>query len=719
MIKSYKAISILIVLLVAVLMTAPGCKLKKDSVDPMTPTTPGGSTYDPTALYNNSGHADETAEAFRHWDEDDPPLVSASCAKCHSNDGFLDFIADGVVDGPASPGVIGCNVCHADPGSGVTHALESVTFPSGAVIGGLGDMTICAQCHQGRYSGNGVESYLAARGPTTGDVVNPSLSFRNIHYFAASATLFGKFAWGGYQYAGKMYDGRLNHVEDYDSCTDCHDPHSLQVKTEECMECHSFGDIKDIRHKGSYVDYDGDGNWAEGVYWEIVGLREFLQNAMWSYSMDVSGAAIVYESHTYPYFFKDTNGNGVADPEEANYGNQFRLYTPRLLKAAYNFQVAMKDLGAFAHGGKYVIQLLYDSLMDLNGAAPNPIPIPMLHRDDEGHFDGAGEAFRHWDEDGGVSASCAKCHSGNGLAEYLDTGGNEEAHIASGMFCTNCHTSDNATGGNVRVQTEVEFPSGAMLSLADSSNLCMNCHSGRAYKGSVDDKIAGGSGNYTFTNIHYFPAAAILFGTEAQGGYEYPGKTYVGRKMFVAHEDRFDTCVKCHMGTRGADYSIAHNVQKPNPVDCAFCHGNDVAQPYPGYDPAKFSFDYIRPGSVPDYDGDGNMTESIKMEIKGLEYTLYEYIKKKGRIDGKPIIYDSHAYPYFFNDNNNNGLSDPGEAIYPNRYRFSANLLKAAYNYQVSKKEPHAYIHNSMYVAQLLVDSIGDLGGNVAPYTWR
>ena len=29
-----------------------------------------------------------------------------------------------------------------------------------------------------------------------------------------------------------------------------------------------------------------------------------------------------------------------------------------------------------------------------------------------------------------------------------------------------------------------------------------------------------------FTNIHYFAAAATLYGTLAKGGYEYEGKTY-------------------------------------------------------------------------------------------------------------------------------------------------------------------------------------------------
>ena len=45
--------------------------------------------------------------------------------------------------------------------------------------------------------------------------------------------------------------------------------------------------------------------------------------------------------------------------------------------------------------------------------------------------------------------------------------------------------------------------------------------------------------------------------------------------------------------------------------------------------------------------------------------------------------------------------------------------MKAAYNYQVSLKEPHGFIHNSLYVAQILVDSIEHLGGDVSKYTWR
>lgn len=715
MVKKKRFFTLLLVVFCTLLLVV-SCKVSDDggTTQPPPPTT---NTDTPQAKFSGSGHADGSSEAFTHWDEDDPPLVATGCARCHSLGGFVEFAETGAVTTAADPGPFDCILCHTGSDGGPTRDLGSVTFDSGTTIGGLTEEAICMQCHQGRSSKPSVDSYLAARGPLTGDVVNPALSFRNIHYFAAAATLYGTHALGGYQYDGMTYDGRFAHVLGFDRCVTCHDPHSLEIKYDACSDCHqgvsgagataaSTG-LKDIRWYGSMVDYDGDGNITEGIYWELVTISEYLYNAMWSYSKDICGAPIVYEAHSYPYWFKDTNENGIADPEEAVSSNGFRLFTPRLMKAAYNYQVYQKDPGGFAHGGKYMIQLLYDSLMSINGANLNPIWLPNMTRNDEGHFNGSSEAWRHWDEDGGVQASCAKCHGYGGLADYIQHGENEETPIPNGMLCLNCHEAFPPSRSNIMRQDEVKFPSGAMLSLADNSNICLNCHQGRESKISVDNKIAGSTGPYSFTNIHYFPAAAILFGTEAKGGYEYERKSYASRNMFPAHGGDFDTCVECHMGTKGQNYGIAHNVQRPNPADCVICHGRDVSQPNPGWDPATFSFEHIRPNSTPDYDGDGNTSESLRDEIHGLEDALYAVIQLESRRLGTPAKYDGHSYPYWFN-------ADTG-----GRLTFTKELLKAAYNYQASQKEPHGFIHNARYVAQLLVDSIQDLGGDVSPYTWR
>ena len=71
------------------------------------------------------------------------------------------------------------------------------------------------------------------------------------------------------------------------ACQDCHDPHTLELKIEECAACHedvaSVDDLNDVRMPGSLVDYDGDGDIAEGVYYELVGMQEALYTAIQAY----------------------------------------------------------------------------------------------------------------------------------------------------------------------------------------------------------------------------------------------------------------------------------------------------------------------------------------------------------------------------------------------------------------------------------------------------
>ncbi len=184
------------------------------------------------------------------------------------------------------------------------------------------------------------------------DTVSSKLSFRNIHYFAAGAT----------QFAGKVYNGRFGHVGSFDTCTECHDAHDLGVKKQICSICHGVQDPHDIRK--SATDFDGDGDTQEGIAGEIKTLHEALYAAIQDYAANVSGTPIVYGSG-YPYIFIDTNGNGVADEVEISRSNRHNAFTVRLLQATYNYQCVKKDPGAFAHNGKYAIQVLYDSLEDL------------------------------------------------------------------------------------------------------------------------------------------------------------------------------------------------------------------------------------------------------------------------------------------------------------------------------------------------------------------
>jgi hypothetical protein len=124
-------------------------------------------------------------------------------------------------------------------------------------------------------------------------------------------------------------------------------------------------DLVSIRDPEDTTDYDGDGDTTEGLAGEVETVRQLLYASMQEYAAAVAGASIAYEPDAYPYFFADANENGQIDANEAVESNRYAEWTPRLLRAAYNFQYATKDPGAFAHNGKYALQILHDALEDL------------------------------------------------------------------------------------------------------------------------------------------------------------------------------------------------------------------------------------------------------------------------------------------------------------------------------------------------------------------
>lgn len=669
-----------------------------------------------------SGHNDTEAEAFNHWNEETPAEIPEACARCHSTPGYRDWIgADGtpagVVEAPVEIGTtIQCIACHND----VTLTKTSVVMPSGIELTDLGDESRCMECHQGRESMVSVNTFIEEAGVTDEDEVSADLGFRNIHYYAAAATKYGTLAKGGYEYEGHSYDGNFAHVDQFDTCIECHDMHTLEVRVEQCSGCHAgvstVEDLKDVRMFGSLVDYDGDGNVEEGIYYELEGLRELLYQAIQAYADEVSGTPITYDEATYPYFLTDA-------------AEGYNAWTPRLLKAAYNYQVSIKDPGAFAHGGKYIIQLLHDSIEDLNTALSTPVDLSAAAREDAGHFAGDQEPFRHWDEDGEVNAPCSRCHSAEGLPTLLKDNAIVSQPLANGFKCITCHESIGLEGGELqaprRQVDEVEFPSGAVLSFGEGvdANLCMVCHQGRESKYSVDAQLLGldaatianltstelldlvetstqtldddtVADSLRFLNIHYLAAGATRFGTEAKGAYEYDGKEYVG---FFDHFDGYQVCTDCHN---------AHSLQV-KAAECGDCHEGVETEE---------DLHSIRESET-DFDGDGNTTEGLFEEVDTMREALLAAIQEyaTSTTGTEAIAYDSQSYPYFFIDTNGNGEVDEGET---DQYAsWTPRLLKAAYNYQYSQKDPGAFAHNGRYILQILYDSVEDVGGDTSDMT--
>jgi len=662
---------------------------------------------DPTGLpqvaeWAGSGHADQTAEAFHHWDSEGE--VPTTCAKCHSTPGYRDFLGDDgstvrVVDQPAEIGTtVECYACH-NPSAIL---WDAVIFPSGVEEKNLGAQARCMECHQGRSSKKDVDDRIANAGVTNDeDVISSDLGFINVHYFPAGATRYGGRVMGGYLYDGKRYDTLFEHVPGLDTCNSCHNPHTLEVRLDVCAKCHdvtTLDDLHDIRMASSLTrDYDGDGNLTEGIWFEVQGLRAKLLTALQRYCQEITGVCIAYDANAYPYFYVDTNCNGIVDEGETG---RYNKWTARTVKASYNYQFATKDPGGFAHNAKFIIQLLYDSIEDLNSAISNPVDMVDAVRTDGGHFDGTAEPFRHWDAGGEVEAACAKCHSASpGFKEWLTYEANTPQEISNGFDCEVCHVTFDTF--QTRYVSSVLFQASgyrtpdltgaAVNDQAVMSNICISCHQGRAAKKTIDDVIA--SGNLSFQNVHYLAAAATLFGSDAQVGYEYDGKQYSGK---FPHSVEFgnNNCTQCHT-PRISQHTF---LPDDNISYCRGCHTGvtDVEE--------------IRVNSNEDYNGNGTVLESLHDELAGLSAALYAEIRAAADDNGTPIFYDANVYPYFFKDNG-------AGANFGNRFTaWTPALLKASHNYQHSQKEPGAWAHNFAYIAQLVIDSIEDLGGDVSGF---
>jgi hypothetical protein len=818
-----------------------------------------------------SPHSDHTSEAFTHWNDENPPQISTSCARCHSTPGYRDYLgadgsAAGVVDQPAPIGTtVECDACHNDQAD----SLTEVTFPSGLKVTGLGNEARCMVCHQGRKSTVSVEQeietstraykvrndeaagtglvgpntpvaasatftdvgagfdtagvgadgtyYLHLVGNTTrlsgttgvastkniyrvritsvngdtltlatplvaetpaagksfqytvyqlksDDTISPELfdpiSFQNVHYYAAGASLYGREAAGAYEYEEpggdaqdailttqtqrKGYDRKLVHVAALDTCIECHDPHSQQVRVSDCATCHvnalgnpvaSYEDLRDVRMAASIGDFDGDGNAAEGLWYEIKGLEAKLYAAMQDYSTRVAGSPIEYRDEN-PYWF-------IAGTDEG-YVN----WTARLLRAAYNYQYELKDPGAFAHNGKFVVAFMYDSISDLNdalAALPSPSPVPgfdALVRNDPGHFDANAEPYKHWDEDTDhlVDPSCARCHSIEGFKFVVKYGIDQTvpAPFVSGLSCETCHVegtsfapaahNPNPDGIPQRVFVKsVAFPYPATATSTQISNvtitngaqgtageddsyICMTCHRGRESKLTLDAADpTGATVNFTlsFKNAHYLAAGGTVYGSKAAVAYQYPAKTYSQRwdhdqsylQPYPATAWYRGQCKFCHMqeGSHSFDPEISSQ--------CTFCHVGNT------------SVDDLTPAFRPEDNYDSNTATKPKAEFGVFQARLLAAIqaycktKADAAVPGAQyVVYNPNAYPYFAVDTNKNGVWDPGETTAP---KFDTKAFRATFNYNLSVKEPGAWAHNPKYTLQYLYDAIQDMGGDL------
>ncbi len=310
------------------------------------------------------GHFNRDGKPFHYWDQ--AKEIPAVCSRCHAANGVPEYLKEGKNNpSPHVKNGFACTNCHADMLTYARHSVAKVTFASGITIdSGHNDSNLCMTCHQGRESTASLNKAIAGGAP---DAPNPKLEFVHVHYFPAGATRYGADAKVAYEYEGKTYARRFDHVPQMSNCTNCHEPHGGSVQVAKCGGCHQgvqdHAQLVNIR-MASRGDFDGNGR-EEGLAREVANLHQELYGAIQRYAKAVGGASIAFTKEAHPYWYNDVNGNGQVDPDELKPANKYPAYTPRLMQAVYNHTFVTRDPGAAYHNARYTLQLLYDSLDSL------------------------------------------------------------------------------------------------------------------------------------------------------------------------------------------------------------------------------------------------------------------------------------------------------------------------------------------------------------------
>jgi formate-dependent nitrite reductase cytochrome c552 subunit len=194
--------------------------------------------------------------------------TSASCVRCHANEGFLQYVDPVYVDdvmtftGVTTPTNINCFTCHAphtngDFGMRVTAATPLVNGESFD----MGRGNTCVVCHQSRRD---VAVYITASNNIT--------SRYGPHHGPQGDLLMGT---SGYEYAGYTYTETPQHrTLNEDGCVNCHmrevdylvGGHTFNVttvdeesgdtlyNTKACEKCHAIGDDFDYNDVQTEID---------------------------------------------------------------------------------------------------------------------------------------------------------------------------------------------------------------------------------------------------------------------------------------------------------------------------------------------------------------------------------------------------------------------------------------------------------------------------------
>ncbi|MBI5473898.1 MAG: hypothetical protein HY961_16290 [Ignavibacteriae bacterium] len=238
--KSLTMIAMAVVLFTAAFMLfgcegpqGPGGKDGKDgtntgllALEGFAPNARCGDCHTPgqDSLYFVAGRKYQWAQS-RHALGGNSERNGASCAGCHTTEGFIQRMNGQTVTNQYQPSPPGCFACHSPHARAEFSLRKATAVTIGSNIAGVADAlfdygagNVCVQCHQTRTMS---PKMPGAPGPT--DTVTITNERWYSHYGVQGQVLMGE---GGFKFPGYTYRGNSNHSV------------NAAIKTKGCPTCH-------------------------------------------------------------------------------------------------------------------------------------------------------------------------------------------------------------------------------------------------------------------------------------------------------------------------------------------------------------------------------------------------------------------------------------------------------------------------------------------------
>jgi cytochrome c551/c552 len=301
-------------------------------------------------------------ELSKHFFGGDFERNTASCAGCHTTEGFIEAMQGRDVTTHIDASPPGCFACHSPHARGNFSLREESPVILNETVAGSGEAmfdygkgNLCAQCHKPR-------TLSPLPNPTrtaATDTITITSSRWYPHYGVQSQMLMGT---GGFQFANYTYTGNSNHTD------------NTVIKQEGCISCHmadanagsgiAGGHTMNINYTttSGQPAYLLNGCTTSGCHTsagfsvDYIGSSAFLTNGMGTHS---ATEALMDSLHT---LLLDRGWITASGSINASGSNPLKIAPADKAGALFNYFFVEHDLSKGSHNTRYTLELLLSSI---------------------------------------------------------------------------------------------------------------------------------------------------------------------------------------------------------------------------------------------------------------------------------------------------------------------------------------------------------------------